>query len=112
VAWLQRTNPGRRHRRLLAAPREAYFGEEGLFCNGEYSPWTLSGKYLVEADAISDPKSPPEQLVFVFQSFNGSSSVRIIWRVPIPEEHRADVQVLQQKLDVHCTSATVRLILP
>jgi hypothetical protein len=112
VVWSQKTNPGRRHRRLLAAPRETYFGEEGLFCNGEYSPWTLSGKYLVEADAINDLKSPPERLVFVFQSFNGSSSVRIVWRVPVPREHRADVRVLQQKLDVHCTSATVRLILP
>jgi protein-S-isoprenylcysteine O-methyltransferase Ste14 len=110
--WFQKTNPGRRHRRLLAASPEAYFGDEGLFCNGEYSPWTLSGKYLIEADAISDQKSPPERLVFVFQSFNGSSSVRIVWRVPVPVERRTDVAVLQEKLDAHCATATVRFVLP
>ena len=114
--WFQRTNPGRRYRRLLAAPREAYFGDEGLYCNGLYSPWTLSGKYLTEADAISDPKSPPERLVFVFLSFNGSSSGKIVWRVPVPmgpyAKGRADVAVLQQKLRAQCRTAAVRLMLP
>jgi hypothetical protein len=111
AVWFQRTNPGRRYRRLLAAPREVYFGDEGLFCNGLYSPWTLSGKYLTEADAISDPKSPPERLVFVFESFNGSSSVKIAWRVPIPMDRRADVAVLHQKLRAQCRMAAVRLTL-
>ena len=110
--WFQRTNPGRRYRRLLAAPREAYFGDEGLYCNGRYSPWTLSGRYLTEADAVSDPKSPPERLVFVFESFNGSSSVKIAWRVPIPMDRRADVAVLHRKLREQCRMAAVRLVLP
>ncbi len=112
MLWLQRTNPARRYRRLLAAPCEAYFGDEGLYCNGRYSPWTLSGKYLTEADAISDPKSPPERLVFVFESFNGSSSVKITWRVPVPMDRRADVAVLHQKLRAQCRMAAVRLMLP
>src|ERR1035441_882005 len=67
--WSGRTNYGRRYRRLLAAPPEAWFGDEGLFCNGEYSPGPLSGAYLLEATA---PRDPPARLVLVFQTFNGT----------------------------------------
>ena len=49
VNWANRRAPDRRYRRLLRAPPEALFGDEGVFCNGEFSPWILSGSYLVEA---------------------------------------------------------------
>ena len=38
----------------MAAPAEGYFGDEGLYCNGEYMPWLLSGQYLVQAKVMSD----------------------------------------------------------
>jgi hypothetical protein len=71
---------------------------------------------MIEADAVSDPKRPPERLVFVFLSFNGSTSRKIVWRVPVPMgpevNGRVDVAVLHQKLRAQCRTAAVRLILP
>ena len=105
--WFTRTNFDRRYRRLLAAAPEAWFGDEGLFCNGAYMPWILSGRYLIKATAASDP---PARMNLIFQSFNGSSSVLVTQRVPIPEEHASDLPLLQQRLKAHCPTASVHLI--
>jgi hypothetical protein len=104
--WFKRTNFERRYRRLLAAAPEAWFGEEGLFCNGQYIPWILSGRYLLKASASS---GPPACLTLVFQSFNGSSSVLVTHRIPIPDGHASDLPILQQKLNGHCPTASVHL---
>lgn len=106
AGWFGRGIAGRHYRRLRAAPPEAYFGDEGVFCNGEFAPWILSGSYLIEATA---PRDPPARVVLVFQTFNGSSSVKVARRVPIPEGREADVAVLQQKLRERCPKAAVRL---
>jgi TfoX/Sxy family transcriptional regulator of competence genes len=92
---------------LLAAP-EAWFGDEGLFCNGTYMPWILSGRFLLKASAASDPQ--PE-LTLTFQSFNGSSSTLITQRIPIPDGHISDLLTLQEKLRTHCPTASVHLTL-
>jgi hypothetical protein len=107
--WFNRNNCQRNYRRLLAAPPEAYFGDEGLFCNGEYSPWILSGSYLLEATATSDP---PAHLVLIFQSFNGSASVSVAKRIPIPEGRWPDVELLQRKLQACCPKAFVHMLKP
>jgi hypothetical protein len=107
--WANRSACDRRYGRLLAVPPEVYFGAEGLFCNGEYSPWILSGSYLLEATARRDP---PARLELVFQSFNGSSSVRVAKRIPIPEGRESDLALLQQKLRACCPKAAVRLVAP
>ena len=107
--WFGSTSYERRYRRLLAAPPESWLGDEGLFCNGEYSPWTLSGAYLLDATA---PRDPPARLVLVFQTFNGTSSVQVARRVLIPEGHESDLAVLQQKLRECCRTASVHLLAP
>ena len=105
--WFKRINFDRRYRRLLAAAPDAWFGDEGVFCNGTFTPWILSGKYLLKATAASDL---PARMTLFFQSFNGSSSVIVTLRIPIPEGHIADLPVLQQKLSGHCPTASVHLI--
>lgn len=105
--WFKRTNFDRRYRRLLAAAPEAWFGDEGLFCNGAFMPWILSGKYLLKATAATDL---PARVMLVFQSFNGSSSVLVTQRIPIPDGHFHDLQVLQQRLNARCPTASVHLI--
>ncbi len=106
VTWFNRSNCERRYRRLLTAPAEAYFGAEGVFCNVEYSPWVLSGAFLLEATAL---RGPPARVVLIFQTFNGSSSTRVARRILIPEDRESDLGLLQQKLRVSCPTAIVRL---
>ena len=107
--WFKRTNFDRRYRRLLAAAPETWFGDEGLFCNGAYTPWILSGRYLLKATAASDP---PARMTLVFQSFNGTSSIEITQRVPIPDGQNTDLPLLEQKLKSRCPTASVHLMGP
>jgi len=104
--WFKQTNFERRYRLLLGAEPETWFGDEGFFCNGQYMPWLLSGRYLLKASVAS---IPPACLTLVFQSFNGSSSVLITQRIPIPDAHFGDLPELQQRLREHCPAASVHL---
>ncbi len=106
--WFKRTNFDRRYRSLLAAAPESWFGDEGVFCNGTYMPWILSGRYLLKATAAIDQ---PARLTLVFESFNGSTSRQITQRIPIPDGHLTDLPMLEQKLSDHCPTASVHLIL-
>jgi hypothetical protein len=107
--WFKGTNFDRRYRRLLAAQPETWIGDEGLFCNGKYTPWILSGRYLLKATAASDP---PPRLTLIFESFNGSSSTQITQRVLIPDGHLSELPMLEQKLKAHCPTASVHLSAP
>jgi hypothetical protein len=104
--WFKRTNFDRRYRQLIAAAPEAWFGDEGFFCNGTYMPWILSGRYLLKATAQMDQ---PARLMLIFESFNGSSSTQITQRIPIPDGHITDLPMLEQKLNAHCPTASVHL---
>jgi hypothetical protein len=104
--WFKGTNFDRRYRLLLAAQPETWLGDEGVFSNGKYTPWILSGKYLLKATASSDP---PPHVTLIFESFNGSSSTQITQRVLIPDGHITDLPLLQQKLKAHCPTASVHL---
>jgi hypothetical protein len=107
--WFKRTNFDRRYRRLLAAQPETWFGDEGLFANGAYTPWILSGRYLLKATAAINLVDAPPHLTLIFESFNGSSSTQITQRVLIPDGHITDLPMLQQKLSAHCPTASVHL---
>jgi hypothetical protein len=109
VLVVRRVHPGRRYRQLLAAPPETWIGDEGLFSNGDFWPWILSGRYLLRADAIRDPNDEPARLVFLFQSFTGNTSVEVARRVLIPDGGAADLALLQRKLSAQCPKAVARL---
>jgi Flp pilus assembly protein TadB len=107
--WVVRTHPARRKRKLLAAPPEAYFGDEGVFCEGGYMQWILSGRFLLTASLATDPATC---VVLVFESFNGSTSTKITKRIPIPPDRIQDQAILQQKIGAACPTAHVRLLTP
>jgi hypothetical protein len=109
LMWAARREPERRYRRMMAARPEAYLGAEGLFCSGEYSPWILSGNYLVEAAALRDP---PGRIVLSFEAFTGRSTARLARLIPIPEGREGDLDVLQRQLHARCPKAAVHLVAP
>jgi hypothetical protein len=109
VLLVQKLHPGRRYRHVLAAPPETWIGDEGLFSNGDFWPWILSGRYLLRAGAILNPKDEPGRLVFVFQSFTGNTSVEVERRVLIQEGGVADLALLQRKLSSQCPKAVIRI---
>jgi hypothetical protein len=108
INWFNRRYCYRRYRHLLAAPPEVYFGDEGFFASGQYSQWIFSGSYLTAAKVASHPPA----LVLVFQRFDGSSSVQVAQRIPIPEGRASDLDILQQKLRVACPKAAIHLGAP
>ena len=107
ASWVNIDRSRRRHRRLLAAPPETYLGAAGVYCNGEFTPWTLSGAFLVEARALRDP---PARVQLTFQTYNGGSSRRVAMGMLIPSRRVDDLEILQTKLRLTCPTATVRLL--
>lgn len=105
-SWANRDRSWRRRRRLLAAPPEAYFGADGVYCNGEYTPWALSGAFLAEAAV---PPDPPARVRLTFHTFNGNGSRRVAQSILIPDGRESDLGILQSKLRISCRTAIVRL---
>jgi hypothetical protein len=109
ITWAARCEPERRYRRMLTARREAYLGADGLYCSGEFSPWVLSGNYLVEAAAIHDP---PVRLVLTFDKPAGNSTTRIARMIPIPDGCEHDLSVLENLLRASCPEAAIHFTAP
>jgi hypothetical protein len=118
--WFKSTNFDRRCRRLLSARPEAYLGSEGVFCNGQYTPWILSGKFLIKAgvDPAAGIPAAEKVLVLVFESFTGGESVQVAQRIPIPDDRfgfragdsAGDLSILQREIGATCKTASVNLI--
>lgn len=106
LTWASRSEPERRYRRMLTARREAYLGADGLYCSGEYTPWILSGNYLVEATAQQDP---PARLVLQFDKFTGNSTARIARLIPMPEGSETDLTALEMQLRSCCPKAAIHI---
>lgn len=104
--WMQRLVIERHYRRLRVARPETYFGEEGLWSNGQYMPWVTSGFYLVKATAEGDS---PQFLTLVFQTSQRYNSGLKEARVLIAEGRASDLAVLQEKLVARCQRATIAL---
>jgi hypothetical protein len=101
-----RTAPARHHHKQIAAIPEAYFGDEGVFCNGEYLAWTMSGKYLI---AAATERNGQTVAVLTFESFSGNTSVKLHKRVLVPSDRTGDLATLQQKLGARCSTAQIAL---
>jgi hypothetical protein len=105
VSLANRGVPERHYRKLLAAPREAVFGDEGLYCNGRFSPWQLSGCYLIEARA---PADTPARLEMVFRGTSSAGNALETRRVPIPGGRESDVAAIRQGLRKCCPAVPFR----
>jgi hypothetical protein len=96
---------------LLKANPEAYFGRDGLYCNGIYTTWVGISVYLTSA-AVDH--NPPRSLYFRFEKYipnpyGGSPTLSIDQIVPIPAGGESDIARLQQELTSRCPKAQIAL---
>jgi hypothetical protein len=93
------------------AGAEAYFGHDGLYCNGVYTTWLSLSVYLTSAE-IED--GPPRALLFTFEKvstgpYAANQITPVQQRVLIPADAEADVARLQRELRVRCPKARISL---
>jgi hypothetical protein len=99
------------HTHLLQAEPDAYFGRDGVFADGTFTPWLNVSIYLVSA-AIDD--RAPRSLLFSFDKivpnpYGPTQPLAIHQAVLIPANFEADLTRLQQELTSRCPKAQISL---
>lgn len=98
------------HQKLLAAP-EAYFGHDGVFADGIFTPWLNISNWLVSATI--DPREPRSLLLNFERSvpnpYGPTSIIPVHHAVLIPANSAGDLARLQQELTARCPKAQVAL---
>ena len=99
------------HARLLAASPEAYFGQDGVFCDGVFTPWLNVSIYLVSA-AVDE--RVPRSLLLNFEKsvpnpYGPTQIVPIHQHVLIPAGAGGDLTRLQRELTTRCPNAQITL---
>ena len=99
------------HAKLLQAAPEAYFGRDGVFCDGVFSPWLNVSTYLLSA-AI-DQREPRSILLRFERSvpnpYGPTQVIPIHQSVLIPANAGGDLARLQQELIARCPKAQIAL---
>ncbi|MDP9049656.1 MAG: hypothetical protein M3O31_02895 [Acidobacteriota bacterium] len=99
------------HTHLLAASPEAWFGRDGLFCDGVFTPWLNVSVYLLSAQI---DERQPRSLMFNFERsipnpYGATQTIAIHQAVLIPENAGDDLAHLQRELTVRCPKAQIAL---
>jgi hypothetical protein len=108
----ERRAPARLARRLKAAPADAWFGRDGLVCDGHFYTWIDTSVYLQSAHI---DWRPPRSVCFVFANVGASpygapALHSITQNVLIPPAANAnELLLLQQQLRNRCPNAEVKL---
>ncbi len=97
--------------KLLEASPEAYFGRDGLFSDGVFTPWLNISVYLLSA-AIDERQ--PRSLLFNFarsvpNPYGSDQVIPIHQAVLIPANAAADLARLQHELYARCPKAQIAL---
>jgi hypothetical protein len=107
ASWFARRAPDVIRRRLAAATPEAYFGPDGLYCEGNYMPWILSGNYLT---GVQVDERAPRSLTFRFNKVAGYRTLQVEWSTPIPIDAGRDIALLYQRLSEQCPKASIQMV--
>jgi hypothetical protein len=107
----QRSAPERLRAILLKVAPEAYFGHDGLYCDGVFTTWLGLDVYLKEA---SIDARPPRSALFRFEKvvvnpYGGNQLFPVLQGVLIPDGADGDLQRLQHLLAERCATAQVAL---
>jgi hypothetical protein len=97
--------------KLLTAAPEVYFGRDGVFCDGVFTPWLDVSTYLISA-AIDERQ--PRSLLFSFERsvpnpYGPTTIIPIHQSVLIPDAAGSDLGRLQVELTARCPTARVTI---
>jgi hypothetical protein len=111
AAWEARRMPERLRAKLSKLTPEAYFGHDGLYCNGVFVTWIDMSVYLTSA---SIDTRQPQSLLFcfdkiVFNPYGRSQTIRISQSVLVPANGDRDIARLQKELAQRCPAAKIAL---
>jgi hypothetical protein len=101
--------PGRIRSKMQTAAPEAYFGRDGVFCDGVFTTWLSMNVYLTSA---SVDERPPRSLLFLFENvvpnpYSGNQIVTIRQSVLIPPNAEGDISRLGAELATRCPKARI-----
>jgi hypothetical protein len=111
AAWEARRAPERLRAKLSRLSPEAYFGHDGLYCNGMFITWLDMSVYLTSASVDT---RQPQSLLFcfdkiVFNPYGPTQTIRINQSVLVPADGERDIERLQKELTQRCPAAQIAL---
>jgi len=114
VAWVKHSTqeaPAAMRRKLVGATPDVYFGRDGLFANGEFTPWLTAGVYL---QAAYVDERQPRSLALKFCKIQVGYQMQTVTMnvdLPLPEGSGVadDLARLQRELGAKCVQASVSL---
>jgi hypothetical protein len=98
-------------KKLMKAPREVYIGQEGVFADGDFTPWLTVSDFLLSA---SIDERVPRSLNLLFEKVvpgaAGNDVIHVNQAILLPEGDVAgDLARLQKEISARCSTATVRV---
>lgn len=107
----KRLAPAALRKKLAQAGTDVYFGREGLFADGDFTPWLSPGVYLHAA--YLDGGEPPSLTMQFLKTTSGYGAMQTMTMkvtLPLPEHGAvADLARLQRELSAKCNQANVKL---
>jgi hypothetical protein len=99
-------------RKMTPADLDVYFGQDGLFALGEFTPWLTAGVYLQAASLDErEPRSVALRFQEVVPGYASTNLVPKTVSLPLPECHGVDNDLarLQKELSARCQTAAITL---
>jgi hypothetical protein len=97
--------------KLLRADPEVYFGRDGIFCDGVFTPWLNVSIYLLSAEI--DQRQPRSLLLRFERSvpnpYGPTQTINIHQAVLIPDGKESDLARLQSELTARYPKARISL---
>jgi hypothetical protein len=109
--WAAHRAPAKLRVKLHDASPEAYFGHDGLYCNGRFLTW-LGAEYYLTAASID--ARPPRSLKFHFEKivpnpYGSAQTILLDQSVLIPDGSDGDIVRLSHELGIRCPNARISL---
>ena len=112
AAWDARRAPEKLRAQLQHAAPDAYFGDDGLLCEGRLMTWLGADVYLT---AVSLDERPPRSVLMQFEKvvpnpYGAPQILKISQNILIPVgSDAADLSVLRKALESRCPKARMAL---